>query len=555
MSGGLMQLVAYGAQDVYLTGNPMITFWKVVYRRHTNFAVEGIVQVFNGSPDLGRQTSVNITRNGDLITNMYLMTRLSALDAGSDNKVAWVDCVGHALIDYVELEIGGSKIDKHYGDWLNIWRELTLPVGQTRGYDQMIGNTQTARSLKQTHNAYQLYVPLQFFNCRNNGLALPLISLQYHDVRVNFQFRNKNDLLVTSAGTSPSAITAAMENTNLLVDFIYLDSEERKRFAQASHEYLIEQLQFTGPESVTSDNEKPRLNYNHPSKFVVWALKLGRYTVGNSFLAYNANDWVAARDTATKRFILNVAARTDASDGTSEDTAGEYLLVFGSGAVDGILHKPAGLTSTANTIWNVITKNGTQNPRLIDDGDNKVKGSSGPFMTLDNIIYAEPIPKQYMSMPASSVFTGVTSQLSDSKVEGDENIRVVQFCNYGMHIDGEHNPTTQAHIQLNGHDRFSPRDGNYFNYVHPLQHFPNTPKDGINTYSFALNPVEHQPSGTVNFSRIDNTQLHIKFGVPSGESLSFKNDYLDDSSNLHIFTVNYNVLRIMSGMGGLAYSN
>jgi hypothetical protein len=511
--------------------------------------------VFNGNPDFGREASVLITRNGDLITNMYLMFRLSALEAGNGHKVAWTDCPGHAAVDYAELEIGGSRIDKQYGDWLNIWRELTLPVGQARGYDIMVGNTKKATTLAQSHNAYQLYVPMQFFNCRNDGLALPLISLQYHDVRVNFKFRNKNDLLVVTSGTSASAVSASMENTQLLVDYIYLDSEERKRFAQASHEYLIEQLQFTGSESVSSNTMKPRLNYNHPSKFIVWAMKLGRYTKGNSFLAYDANDWESARDIATKRFILNVAARTDASDGTSEDTAGEFLLVYGSGAVDGILHKPASLTGTALTIWNAISKNGTQLPRLIDDGDNKVKGTSGPYMTLDNILYAVPIPKEYMSMPTSSVFNGVASLLTDSKVENDVDVRVNQFCNYGMHLDKEYNPTAEAQLKLNGHDRFSARDGNYFNYVQPYQHFPNTPADGINPYSFALNPVDHQPSGSVNFSRIDNTELHLTFGVPSGESLSFKNDYVDDDTNLHIYAINYNVLRVMSGMGGLAYSN
>lgn len=522
-----------------------------MYRRHTNFSIEAIVQVFNGNPDFGRDASVMITRNGDLITNMYLMVRLSALNAGDEaNKVAWSNWVGHALIREVELEIGGSRIDRHYGDWLNIWYELTIPAGQVRGYNIMVGNTKEATTLANTHNAYQLYVPMQFFHCRNDGLALPLISLQYHDVRVNFKFKAKNDCLVTTANVTAAAVTANLENAQLLVDYIYLDSEERKRFAQASHEYLIEQVQHTGAESVANNTEKFRLNYNHPTKFVVWALKLGRYTSANCFLAYNNNDWESARDLATKRFILNVAARTDAT-GTAEVTGGDYLFVHNGSGVDGILHKPAGLTGMANSIWEAITRTDTQLPRLIDDNDNKVRDDTvagGPFMTLDNIIYADPIPVRHMSMPTSSVFVGVVSQLTNSEVDGDIDVCVNQFCNYGMHINHQWNPTTEAQIQLNGHDRFSARDGNYFNYVQPYQHFTNTPADGINVYSFALNPEDHQPSGAVNFSRIDNTQLNLKFGVPPGETLSFKNDYLDDDTKLLIFAVNYNVLRIMSGI-------
>ena len=214
-----MQLVAYGAQDVYLTGNPQITFFKVVYRRHTNFAVEAIEQTFNGSVGFGKRVSCQITRNGDLITKMYLKASLS--DAGTP---AWVDNLGYSMIKSVELQIGGTKIDKHYGTWLNIWHELARNTSHDDSTNAIVGGTGN------TSAALELFVPLQFFCCRNDGLALPLIALQYHDVRVEFEFEQ--------AATVGSA-DGSLDDASLLVDYIYLDSEERKRFAQASHEYLI----------------------------------------------------------------------------------------------------------------------------------------------------------------------------------------------------------------------------------------------------------------------------------------------------------------------------
>ena len=161
MGGGLMQLVAYGAQDVYLTGNPQITFFKVVYRRHTNFAIESIEQTFNGTVDFGRKVSCTVSRNGDLIHKVYLQVDLPAL---SGTNVGWVAQVGHALIDEVSIEIGGQTIDKHYGDWLIIWNELTQTSEKADGYNEMIGNVTALTSTADGSSpASTLYIPLQFW--------------------------------------------------------------------------------------------------------------------------------------------------------------------------------------------------------------------------------------------------------------------------------------------------------------------------------------------------------------------------------------------------------
>lgn len=266
MGGGLMQLVAYGAQDVYLTGNPQITFFKVVYRRHTNFSMESIEQTFNGNPSAGSKVTCTISRNGDLISRCYLQ-----LDV--DNSAGAATVGVRELIDYVEVEIGGQRVDKHNGEWLHLWNELTQEEGKVAAHADMTSAAAGAA-------AKTLFVPLEFWFCRNPGLALPLIALQYHEVKVNVQFGS-----------------AAFSNAKLYVDYIYLDTDERRRFAQISHEYLIEQVQFNGNDAINGG--KVRLNFNHPCKELVWVQKDGTgaavAAAGTAKLQLNGHDRFSER--------------------------------------------------------------------------------------------------------------------------------------------------------------------------------------------------------------------------------------------------------------------
>ena len=542
MTGGLLQLVAYGAQDIYLTGNPQITFFKVVYRRHTNFALESIENVFSGVARFGNRVTCQLSRNGDLINRVYLVTTLPALKANYtasiDEQPKWVKSVGLRLVQNIWIEIGGQQIDKHYSEWMYIWNELSLPAGKRAGYDKMVGNTAGASSTLpgsatsgvvnggypvNSQNRYiygssiyddeddavtaagggayvtvnnnllgyrwkihtpgisdspgpwsfyntiaaaetavanwvngltatvtqaiydniltsatlndpdgsdnfnlstslnnqkkliiaieqsriypvygsgvkpgdvpakTLHIPLEFWFCRNVGLALPLIALQYHEVKINIDFES---LANCYTGTLKSGEAPELGDASLWVDYIYLDTDERRRFAQLSHEYLIEQLQYTGDEQVSATSSRIKLNFNHPVKELVWV----------------------AKDVAH------------------------------------------------------------------------------------------------------------------------------QWVDYSDDVGG--NPMTSALIQLNGQDRFMERTSEYFDLVQPYQHHENIPvsSPGINVYSFALKPEEHQPSGSLNFSRIDTAYLSMKL-------------VNNNSRSVKVFAVNYNVLRIMSGMGGLAYSN
>ena len=522
MAGGLMQLVAYGAQDVYLTGNPQITFWKVTYRRHTNFAMESIEQTFNGQADFGRRVTCTISRNGDLAYRTYLQITLPEVNTNHGKYARWLDFPGEQLISQVEVEIGGQRIDRQYGDWMHIWNQLTLSKEQERGYYKMIGNTTqltyitdpefadvdgpcSADGVRQVcapRNALPettLYVPLQFWYCRNPGLALPLIALQYHEVKINLDIRNIEECLwavkdIGGSGTkADDAYKQSLAAASLFVDYIFLDTDERRRMAQNPHEYLIEQLQFTGDESVGSSSNKIKLNLNHPCKELVWVVQP------------DANvDYCASLQSGQQ---LN------------------KLL----GA------QPFNYTDAFDVLPNAVHAFGAQGLIGSDANGMIATGSGGMFV--------DPFASEHeptVTGPTGDKVSGNESGVSDA------GTFVLAETALDMHCWGE-NPVVVAKLQLNGQDRFSEREGTYFDLVQPFQHHTRAPDTGINVYSFALRPEEHQPSGTCNFSRIDNATLQL---VLSNATVSGVN-----TAKVRVYAVNYNVLRIMSGMGGLAYSN
>ena len=403
MAGGLMQLVAYGAQDVYLTGNPKVTFFQAVYKRHTNFAMENIEQTVNGTPDSNGRVSVTIARNGDLVADMYIESKASD---GSVSDDAWL---AERMVKDVELSIGGQRIDKHYQKWWRLYSELYLDEAKKSNYGKM---TTAIRG------GDKIFLPLIFFFNRNPGLALPLIALQYHEVRLDFD-------LSSSFGTITDKTFKVWAN------YVYLDTEERRRFAQKGHEYLIEQVQHTGTDTVTAGSEvQKRLSYNHPVKELVWCLDNGE----DSWRTANAHADVTSN-------VLSVAHESN-------------CLVSGSQC----------------------------------------------------------------------------------------GVPLVAFK--GANFSEENNGTLDTFkLVLNGQDRFKEQSGKYFNTVQPFVHHSGSPAPGVYAYSFALKPEEHQPTGSCNFSRIDNAQVAIK--AKSGI----------EEKTLRMFATNYNVLRIQSGMGGLAFSN
>ena len=420
MAGGLMQLVAYGAQDVYLTGNPAVTFFQAVYKRHTNFAMENIEQTVNGNPADNGRVSVTVARNGDLVADMYVEMKAKAglveiTGAADDTCFA-----AERAIKDVELSIGGQRIDKHYQRWWRLYSELYLDESKKASWGKM--TTPGA-------DAGQIFLPLIFFFNRNPGLALPLIALQYHEVRLDFDLSSEFDQYTDGS------------TFKVYANYIYLDTEERRRFAQKGHEYLIEQVQHTGADTVDASNTKQvRLSYNHPVKELVWCFSN---------------------------------------------------------------------TQTQNSMWNFTTAS----------TDGNVKMQTAPAITGSNVLVS------------TSTYGAPQLGLGDG-IGGD-----------AIFTEDSVGPLTNFKLVLNGQDRFKEQKGKYFNQVQSFQHHTGSPYPGIYSYSFALKPEEHQPTGTCNFSRIDNAQVAVTMGVAN------------NATTMHMFATNYNVLRIQSGMGGLAFSN
>jgi hypothetical protein len=562
-----MQLVAYGAQDVYLSGNPQITFWKVTYRRYTNFAMEAIEQTFNGQADFGRRVTCTISRNGDLVHTTILQITLPEINQDMKNQVSssspvdngvyarWLDFPGEQCISQVEVEIGGQRIDRHYGDWLHIWNQLTMPSAQEKAYYKMVGNTtqltyitdpsfsdvdgpcisSAPRNICAPRNALPettLYVPLQFWFCKNPGLALPLIALQYHEVRVNIDLRPIDEVLWAvsslncSSGQTVKVTTAynqSISASSLFCNYIFLDTDERRRMAQNPHEYLIDQLQFTGDESVGSSSNKIKLNFNHPVKELIWVVQPDAnvdYCSSldcNSMLyralgaqPFNYTDAIDALPNAIHAFGGPNSVAAGGYNGVNDSFIDASGLFQAAGAMDnsGNLY---------NQMWNVPAY-----PSLADD----VMPGSGPNFLI----------------PQNSD----TSKAGTESFVSDAGTFVLSETALAMHCWGD-NPVVTAKLQLNGQDRFSEREGAYFDVVQPFFHHHRNPDTGINCYSFALKPEEHQPSGTCNFSRIDNATLQLVLSNATVQGTS--------TAKVRVYATNYNVLRIMSGMGGLAYSN
>ena len=273
MGGGLLQLVAYGAQDAYITGNPHITFWKVLYKRHTNFAMEAFRVNFTGSPHYGQRVVAVVNRNADLMYKTYLEVTLpDTVTAGVKWTAAWERRLGYQLLKKIEVEIGGQIIDTHYGEWLFLWENLTSNFDNSVKLDSMTGGYlggSTTSAVSCGGRPSILYIPLQFWFCRNPGLALPLIALQYHEVRINVTLCPATDLVTASnPGTTTVSQAAALlpqlKDMALYIDYIYLDVDERRRFAQQSHEYLIDQLQFGLQQTITTASARIDLTLNHP---------------------------------------------------------------------------------------------------------------------------------------------------------------------------------------------------------------------------------------------------------------------------------------------------
>ncbi len=473
----------------------------------------------------------------------------------------WLDFPGEQLIAQVEVEIGGQRIDRQYGDWMHIWNQLTMTAEQQRGYFKMIGNTTqltfitdpsfsdvdgpcdslAPRQVCAPRNALPettLYIPLQFWFCTNPGLALPLIALQYHEVKINLDIRPIDECLwavtTLSCNTNPwseggqytpgrpvpatIAYNQSIVAASLYVDYVFLDTDERRRMAQNPHEYLITQLQFTGDESVGSSSNKIKLNFNHPVKELIWVVQPDQNVDYCSSLVCDA---LLFKVLGAQPFNY-----TDAID-----------------ALPNAIHAFGGPNSIAADSRAYIDANGLFHDagavdQFFDAGYSGYwHGPSNPYNEPN--FGGQPVPLPTGVVPGTVPDLSTTAHGSVESTVSDAGTFVLSETSLDMHCWGQ-NPVVTAKLQLNGQDRFSEREGSYFSWVQPYQAHTRNPDEGINVYSFALRPEEHQPSGTCNFSRIDNATLQLVLSNATVEGTK--------TAKVRVYATNYNVLRIMSGI-------
>ena len=629
MGGGLLQLVAYGAQDAYITGNPHITFWKVLYKRHTNFAMEAMRVNFTGMPAYGQRSVVVVNRNADLMFRTYLEVTLpdtraaangsagAGLNSGAGFDVFWTAGgrrrLGYLLIQQVEIEIGGQVMDRHYGEWMFLWESLTSNFDQSVRLDQMIGSaTQLAATTPSSCQGRPvvMYIPLSFWFCRNPGLALPLIALQYHEVRLNFIFRQATDLVSSqySASTSvlwPGGVAQAaqflprLKDAAVYIDYIYLDTDERRRFAQQSHEYLIDQLQYGLQQSVTSQTVRLDLTLNHPVKELVWvyqdarkldcSLPAGRpaapdttvatYTQPFSYddIANRCRIQLNGQDRFDERFgdyFWKVQPYQHHSGGGFE--AGRTQINFGI-AASGALSTASPTSLGAMTVVFTLTTNASATGLYTNAAAQTyinigTSGASVASIQAAVAAYGAPIPWTVVSStdtsgtPTTRVKTGAI--MTFGTVSATANATTGTWTNIAFGQGSGPSVSGAA---------YTAADVTVVAIWDPNQAYTDAVTGGtvattgtlsgnlgvqvinpINVYSFSLAPEEHQPSGSCNFSRIDTATLVFDSITTDGNGNKLATGKFPSKDTPYLFrmyAVNYNIFRVMSGMGGLAYSN
>jgi hypothetical protein len=320
--GGLLQLVAQGKQDVFLTGNPQLTFFKMVYRRHTNFAIESQSMYFDGTPNFGQRVTCLIPRRGDLLGRVYLDVTLPRILDQSGNPVSYTNSVGFALIQEITFEVGEQQIDKQTGEWMEIWTQLTTPASQRQALNEMVGRVEpyTPPNLIPGPKSpgLRLQIPLQFYFCRNPGLYLPLLALQYNPIRINITLAPLNTLLYlpqtpdTLCTIQPDC-TKSIVNMMLWGDYVYLDTEERRTFVSTSHEYLIEQVQYTPPYAITNKQTTASISvdFNHPIKEFIFVCQRDEMINRNEYFNYSSLAIGEAVSPLVQQYLNSGQSRTD----------------------------------------------------------------------------------------------------------------------------------------------------------------------------------------------------------------------------------------------------
>jgi hypothetical protein len=517
MTGGLIQLVAVGIEDIYLTRDPQITLFKIVYRRHTNFSTQAIKQKFVTPPDFGKKTSYILSRsNGDLIGKTYLVITLPKIKittrVGADTELAkliefaWVRKIGFAIVKTVEIEIGGQLVDRQYGEWLNIWAELTEK--KTNGYLKMIGETSELIDFTHEKDEYTLYVPLQFWFCRSYSLALPVVSLEYSDIKINLEMNDLDECYVTNP-------THYQVIENDVVNF------QKYEYIEQNIDGIITSGQFLYYDNLTKRIYYRRISRNNFQSMVIDELAVT--PLDRRSLVYsdtNSKYWIrglSSFEFAMPKFNSTPVAFNLFNDRliTLKDC---YLLV------DYVFLDQEERTKFVDSRHDyLIEQIQTINEKTIDSSNKtfRVEGIHPTKLMVWIVQYSYLRDKNN-----NDTFNYTDSyKYDDNKLLGNSLVK-------------------KETIIMNGQERLSERDYNYFNYIQPYQYFPKFVNEGINIYSLSLLPTEIYPSGTCNLTQIDN--LEYKLNMNSNINIT-------NQAVFRGYIMNYNIYRIVNGLGGLVF--
>jgi len=592
MSGAILQLNSIGQQDRFLTDNPQLSFFKNSYKRYTNFSKETTEHFLSGNTrnSLGTEVLCDIKSGyGDLLSKIYLKVNLNAeviYGNNNTNKVGqwgWIKNLGHNIIDSVNLEIGGNILDTHYTDWLTIWYELSKNNNQINIYNELIGNTEKNYKMEYDNinpdrKNLQLYIPLNFYFTKNYNLSLPIISLFYHTLKIKIIFKDKNFIYNKTHNLNTNniiedsffKINCSIVNPSLLVDYIFLDTNERSFFAQSNHQYLIDALQYqTKKLSIDSRNTTSfKLNLSHPIKCLFWSINSSYYKNIENKYFYLSNGNI---EIATKRFILAFFTNIDLNISKGNIFTHIYTnnntLLF---TIDMIKDKYKNILNSNNkNILEIVNSAYYNNNISISKDSTKRFNNTIP---INDIIVPELLPIEIASFNNTYFDNNHTNFIfndNNNIVRNNNHASIIQsntygnigsiyydvllhdFNNYGLYLDGSGHIIDKLTLTINNHKRLDNLEAIYFNHLQPYKYFNSSPKNGIYIYSFALKPLEFQPSGSCNFSKIDNINLSLTFNNKIDNNL-IPYDFIN-TSMINIFGLYYNIIKIKGGFGNIGF--
>lgn len=530
MTGGLIQLVAYGVQDMFLTKDPQITFFKIVYRRHTNFSTEVIPQFFIHKPDFGKRVTCLLSRSGDLLSKMHLVVVLPTVPQFKDEnnnvdeitRFAWVRRIGYALIKSVEIEIGGELVDRQYGDWLNIWHEITQ--ANRKHTDKIIGDIKELTDFTNGKKSYRLFIPLRFWFNRFPGLALPIISLQYNHIQINVELNDIDKCFIVTPTHYINVdndfvnfeqfefIKQNVDGVTSIGRYVYFDIVNRRLYLWRYTDNGFLSLTESNPDNIRTEEQQDALLYTKDS---TGSLINKKYLITGLTTKFKAMPRINASERSSKNRSVKPASLT---------LKDAYLLV------EYIFLDDDERVRFAQAKHEYLIE------QLLFNGEKTVDGINQSF----SVGFTKPCKEMvWITQLTLAQNTRINDlfNYTDSLIT-DNTQNIISYTG--------NNIIKQEAILFNGQERVTLRDSDYFTNVQVYQNHSRASAQPVNVYSFALHPEKHQPSCTANLSRIDNILLR----VVNNPDIDFRN-----TAKLRMYGVTYNVLRIVHGISGLVFSN